>query len=235
MTLIEIVKENNVSEPIDPAMEPEMEDGWGDAPPANVTALPVTSPPMVKPAPAASAPGGTVYTEHRISISWKVDDAIVAVRGDDASEVIQVMQELDQYGAYAALGHAKQAVMGYMPKPVITPPQRPAQPAQPGPGGWQAGPGQSPGQPPFGGMPPQAPQQQYGGAPQAPQGRSGAKPCPPGWFKIDVPYNAKDEFKEYRNQNQQHFRGKVSWGGGGTYWIAPDAVAWFQQYGPVPQ
>lgn len=226
MTLIEIIEENHVS---DEPMEPEMEEGWDAPAGASVTPLPgAIPPPVVKP---AGTPSGVVYTEHRISISWKVDDAIVAVRGDDASEVIQVMQELDQFGAYAALGHAKQAVMGYMPKPVVTPPQ----PVTPPGGGWQAGPGQSPGQPPFGAGPGPQGAPQYQQQPQAAQGRSAAKPCPPGWFKIEVPFGAKDQFKEYRNQNQQAFRGKVAWGGGGTYWIAPDVVAYFQQYGPVPQ
>jgi hypothetical protein len=89
------------------------------------------------------------------------------------------------------------------------------------------------------GAPPQAPAaQQWGvGAPQGGQAanRQGPKPRPnwPVVYKVNVPYQAKDQFKAFREANKDALKGKVAWAGGGDYWIHGDVVGGFAPYNPV--
>lgn len=53
-------------------------------------------------------------------------------------------------------------------------------------------------------------------------------------YKIDVPFNAKEQFKAFREQYKDAFKGKVSWAGGGGYWVHGDVVQSFANYNPVP-
>jgi hypothetical protein len=93
----------------------------------------------------------------------------------------------------------------------------------------------------------QAPNQPFAGQPAwqqagASQGgggqgnQRGPKPRPswPQVYKINVPYQAKDAFKAFREQNAEPLKGKVAWAGGGDYWIEGSVVSGFAQYNPVP-
>jgi hypothetical protein len=51
---------------------------------------------------------------------------------------------------------------------------------------------------------------------------------------VDVPFNDKDRFKALRAQGTQsadYLRGKVQWGGKGTYWLEPSIAGWIAQQG----
>lgn len=157
---------------------------------------------------------------HRYTVSLSGRDPMVVVRGETALEIAQGLQELEQSPVFALLASAKQAMGSYGPAPAAPMPapmpQAPAMP-QPAPGGWAA---------------PAAPM-----APPAPQGgasRSGTPTPPPGWYKIDVPYASRNQFKEYRQQNGASFAGKIKWHDKGIYFIDPSVVPYFQAYGPVP-
>jgi hypothetical protein len=53
-------------------------------------------------------------------------------------------------------------------------------------------------------------------------------------FKIDVPFNRKDEFKAFREQYKDTFKGKLAWAGGGAYWAHGEVAQYLAQYNPVP-
>lgn len=208
--------------PVTDVPEPQVEE-WPlpDEPTGPIGPPPLPTPPGVRVAPAGDA------TERRVSLNFKVMDCMVTVRGDDASEVHAVLRELDQYGVYAALAQARQSFTSYLPAPALpaqgapTPPPSGGGAPAPAPSGW----GQPSGPPPVTGR----------AAPAAPGGRGGnATPPGPGWYKINVPFAEKDRFSAYRNENQQFFRGKVRWHEKGDYFVAPEVVEYFSQYGPVP-
>ena len=87
-------------------------------------------------------------------------------------------------------------------------------------------------------MAPQAPPagQWSGQAQGGTQNGRGPKPRPTDWpqvFRIEVPFQQKEAFKQYREQYKDAFRGKVAWAGGGGYWVHGEIVQSFAPYNPV--
>lgn len=175
---------------------------------------------------------------HRFTVSFDGRGPMVVVRGNTAAEIIAGFQELEQAAAGAAMGNswaslkAAAAVasgMGATPVPAPAPaaPQAPGVPTPP-----PFGPNVSVPQAPGYQAPPAMP------APPAPQqggGRAEPKPRPP-WpqvYKISLA-RGDSSFKEYRSANQQYFKGKVQWAGGGDYWIHGEVAQAVAQWNPVP-
>ncbi len=225
---------------------------WGDVP-AGATA---------GEAPAGAYTAPVTYPEvsdnphnHRFTISMVPDKApMIVVRGNTAAEITAALNELEAMGVYANLGAAAasmrtQGVMGAGLGPMSPPPPPAA------PGGPPMPPPQGNTPPPFGPNvsvpsapgyqgPPQG--QQWPAQPQSGggwngqnQGRAQAKPRPGGWLAAEIPFSDKDRFRTLRAQNTDtgnYLRGKIQWGGGGTYWIDPSVAAWLAQQGfPVTQ
>lgn len=189
---------------------------------------------------------------HRFTISLAPDKPpFIVVRGQTIGEITNAFNELEESGTYANLAAAwaslkAQGAIGNGLGPVspVAPPA-PAQtgfPAPPAPQG-----GATP--PPFGpnvSVPQapgyQGPQQGFAPSPQqggwggGQQQRSQEKPRPAGWLMVDVPFNDKDRFKAMREAGKDYFKGKVQWGGKGTYWLEPSVAAYIAQQGfPVTQ
>lgn len=171
----------------------------------------------------------------------------LTVRAHTAAELTEALNELETGGVYGAIGvaHASmgaQASIGAglgpttpVPAGPPAPPQGPPappvpqypQPAQQHPGvpGTAPAPWQNAGAPT-----PPAPPAQGGG-----NGRAEPKPRPP-WpqvYRISIA-RGDTSFKEYRAANQQYFKGKVNWAGGGDYWIHGDVVQGVAAWNPVP-
>lgn len=163
---------------------------------------------------------------HRYTVSIDSRGPMLVVRGNTSAEVKEAFEELEDAGTGAAIGRAWAAVkagaalgngLGATPAPPA-----PAGPQPPAPAYGAPAP-----------PPPPAPAPQgYGG-----QGGNRAEPKPrPAWpqvFKISIA-RGDNSFKEYRAANQQYFKGKVMWAGGGDYWIHGDVVQSVAQWHPVP-
>jgi len=208
MTLIEIIKEHHVTDTEGYTPEPEAEH-WVE--PDGVSAEPKHNP-----------------HNHRFTIT--VGGPSIVVRAESGAELIEALRDLETSGAYQAIAYAVQQAAAYKPQPTApTPPPQIAAPAAygaPAPAPNQP----YPGQPAWQQAGPPAPQ-----APAAPQGgRAGTPVAPPGWYRINVPFPAKEQFGAYRKENGQAFAGKIKWSSGGIYFIAPDVAQYFQQYGPTP-
>jgi hypothetical protein len=188
---------------------------------------------------------------HRFTISMNGQGPMVVVRGNTAEEINAAWQELEEHATGAIMGSAwsslKAAAMlanglGASPAPA-------GPPAPPQMGAPQA--------PPFGPnvSVPQAPGYQGPPAPQVPQmpqapaagqwsGQAGGgrqnsrgpkeRPAWPQVYKVNVPLNAKDQFRAFREQNKDYLKGKVAWAGGGDYWVHGDVVQSFAGFNPVP-
>lgn len=175
---------------------------------------------------------------HRYTISVDGRGPMVVIRGNTAAEVNEAAQELVQAGAGAALA-AMWAAFTNAPAPA--PQQAPQGPMAPFQAQAQQQFNQQPAQqfPQQGGQAPAAwqnvgaPQQQggFGGG-----GQQGPKPRPnwPQVYKITVPYQQKDQFKAFREQNQQMFKGKLQWISRGDYYVHGDVVQQFAHLNPVP-
>lgn len=186
---------------------------------------------------------------HRYTISMNGQGPMVVIRGNTAEEINAAAEELREQGVGAALGsfwqEFKAAAMvanglgGATPVPA-GPPAAPQGAPTPPPFGPNVSVPQAPGYagPPQAPMPPQAPAPQWGGQQQGGgQGSRGPKPRPAEWpvcFRIEVPFPMKDQFKQYREQYKDAFKGKVMWAGGGGYWVHGDVVQSFAQYNPTP-
>lgn len=194
--------------------------GWGEA-----TGKDATFPEV------PSNPHNHVYT-------WSPklpDGSMLVIRANTPADLVGAVQAMaplaDQLRA------AWSAVAG------APAPQAPAPAAQQP---WNQQPAQQFPNQPFPGQPawqttgaPQAPAQQGwgGGAPQQGGGnRQGPKPRPnwPQVYKVNVPFNSKDAFKAFREQNKEVLKGKVAWAGGGDYWVEGSVVQGFAQFNPVP-
>jgi hypothetical protein len=188
---------------------------------------------------------------HRFTISMNGQGPMLVVRANTADEVRTAFEELESGEAGAAIGRAWAAIkagaalgngLGATPVPQGAPaappqgmPQVPTPPpfgpnvSVPGAPGYQGPP--APGMP----MPPAPAPGGFGGGQQ--QGNRGPKPRPADWpqvYKIDVPFQMKDQFKAFREQYKDQLRGKVAWAGGGNYWIHGDVAQSFANYNPVP-
>lgn len=207
----------------------------------------------------APTSGGVTYPEwpkdphnHRYTISFDGRGPMIVVRGNTAQDIADGFTELMNAEVGAVMGNAWAALkasaavasgLGATPVPNGAPaapqaPQTPTPPpfgpnvSVPGAPGFQGNPGFPPAAAPggFG-----APQGGFGGGQQ--QGNRGPKPRPADWpqvYKIDVPFQQKDQFKAYREQYKDQLRGKVQWAGGGNYWIHGDVAQGFAAYNPVP-
>lgn len=191
---------------------------------------------------------------HLYTVSMDARGPMIVVRGNTPAEVSERFQALMDGGvttiAASVYSHMKaEMAVAQGLGPVSPAPAPQAPPAAPAPG---TGPVYNPA-PVAPGIPGQAPAAwQNAGAPQAPaapapgqwsgQAQQGAnsrgpKPRPADWsavFKIDVPFQAKDAFKAFREENKDYFKGKISWAGGGGYWIHGDVAQSFANYNPVP-
>lgn len=164
---------------------------------------------------------------HRFTISINGQGPMLVIRANTGAEVQAAAEELEDAATGAAIGRAWAAFkagaalgngLGATPAPAAPgapapPPAAPA-PAYAPPQGYQA--------------PPPPPPAQGGG-------RAEPKPRPP-WpqvYKISLG-RGDTSFKDYRGQNQQYFKGKVQWAGGGDYWIHGDVVQAVAQWNPVP-
>lgn len=182
---------------------------------------------------------------HRFTVSMDNRGPMVVVRANTATEVNEAFQELETAGTTGVLAgvfsHLKaemQVAQGLGPvTPVQAPqgapvaPQAPAMPQAPqfptmGTMGQQMA---QQGPPPQWAAPAAIPQQ--GGNSRGP------KPRPADWpqvYKIDVPFNAKDQFKAFREENKDYFKGKIQWAGGGGYWVHGDVAQSLGNFNPVP-
>lgn len=180
---------------------------------------------------------------HRFTISIDGRGPMLVVRGNTVAEVSAAFEELEDAGAGAAIGRAWAAVKagaalgnGLGATPVAGAPGAPQMPTPP-----PFGPNVSaPGAPGFQGNPgfppPPAPAAPQGGYGQQAGGRAQPKQRPMDWpqvYKISIA-RGDTSFKQYREQNQQFFKGKVQWAGGGDYWIHGEVAQAVAQWNPVP-
>lgn len=214
-----------------PEQTTEDEQGWGDEPNAARQDLPAYPEFPANP------------HNHRFTISIDGRGPMLVVRANTGAEITQAAEELEDAAVGAAIGRAwaafkAGAAMGNglgatgLPQGAPAAPQAPGMPTPPpfGPNvsvpqapGFQGNPGFPP--PPA----PPAPAAQAGG-------RAEPKPRPMDWpqvYKISVA-RGDQSFKNYRSQNQQYFKGKVQWAGGGDYWIHGDVAQAVAQWNPVP-
>lgn len=244
------------------AMDAEGVD-WGNVSPAK--GLVETETPFVPERAFVTYPEYTDNPHnHRFTISLAPDKPpFIVVRGQTATEITAAFNELEASGVYANLAAAwaslkAQGTIGQglgpvspvgastpAPGPVagpVTYAPAPGQQAQPAPPPF--GPNVSvPSAPGYQGPPVQQqyapPPQQGGWGGQQASGPRDPKPRPQGWAVCDVPYDDKERFKALRAQNTEtgnYLRGKIQWGGKGTYWIEPTVMAWLAQQGfPVTQ
>ncbi|MGN6128487.1 MAG: hypothetical protein ACTHON_18165 [Humibacter sp.] len=185
--------------------------------------------------------GGQTYPEYPYSLADHVytwspklpDGSMLVIRANTAEALAEASEAL---APVAARLRAAWSQVAGTPAPA---PQAPAQ--QP----WQQQPAHPAPNMPYPGQPawqqagaPQAPAPQWGGGQQAAQGangRQGPKPRPawPQVYKINVPFQGKDAFKAFREQNKDALKGKVAWAGGGDYWVEGSVVQGFAQWNPV--
>lgn len=183
--------------------------------------------------------GGATYPEYPYSLAdhaytWSPklsDGSMLVIRSQTAEGLAEAAE------AVAPLaGRLRAAWAAVVGQPAAPANQFPSQTAPP------FGPNVSVPQAPGFQGPPQVAAPQWG-APQ-PQGgfgggqvaKTGPKPRPawPQVYKINVPFAAKDQFKAFRNDNQDALKGKVAWAGGGDYWIEGSVAQGFAQYNPMP-
>jgi hypothetical protein len=177
---------------------------------------------------------------HIYTISMDARGPMIVVRGNTPTEINERFQALLDAGVTTTAASVYSHIKAEMQIAQGVGPVSPAgPPAPPSPQGPPFGPNVSvPAAPGYVGPPaPPAP------AAAAPQGgapvtgaRNGPKPRPswPQVYRIEVPFPSKEEFKAYRSQYQDAFKGKVAWAGGGAYWIHGDVVQSFANYNPVP-
>lgn len=202
-----------------------------------------------EPSPTATYPEFPANPHnHRFTISFDGRGPMIVVRGNTASEIAAGFEELmnEAVGAvmgnsWAALKAAAAVASGLGATPIPSAPAAPQAPGAPTPPpfGPNVSVPQAPGYqgPAVPGMPmPPAPQAPggFGGGQQ--QGSRGPKPRPawPQVYKIEVPFQQKDEFKAFREQYKDALKGKVAWAGGGSYWIEGSVAQSFANYNPVP-
>ena len=199
--------------------------------------------------------GDSKLANHLLTISFTPKgQPMIVVRGNSASEITELLGELDAEGVYIQLAQAQQQLASsappaetimrqlgatQMPQQQAAPaPYSPQQPTQGyAPQGQQWGPPgppqQSPGQPPFG-----APQGGY--APPAPVWGGGANQPPmrpQGWFAVKIPFNQKAQGDALKQElkNRQLYQGNVKWEDATKTWlVSPDVVEWFGQWHPQP-
>lgn len=166
------------------------------------------------------------------------DGSMLVIRSQTADGLVKAVQDIGPLAGQ--LRAAWQAVTGTPQQAPMGAPQGFQQtPQTPPPFGANVSVPAAPGYvgPPVQQQAPQwgAPQQGgFGGGAQ--QGnRQGPKPRPdwPVVYKINVPFQGKDAFKAFREQNKDVLRGKVAWAGGGDYWVHGDVAQGFAQYNPV--
>ncbi|UQA91613.1 hypothetical protein [Streptomyces halobius] len=193
---------------------------------------------------------------HLFTISMDSRGPMIVVRANSAQEINDRFQELEDAGTttmlasiYSHLKAEMTLAQGAGPVTPVPAPQGPPAPAPPAPNGGvnynpQVPPPGVPGTAPaawqnVGAPTPPAPaQQQWGnnGGGQNGNSRNGPKPRPTDWpqvYKITVP-RGDDSFKNYREQNQQFFKGKIRFAGNGQYWVAGDVVQSLGNWNPVP-
>ncbi|AXG81124.1 hypothetical protein [Streptomyces paludis] len=196
----------------------------------------------------------------RFTVSLDGRGPMIVARGHTAADINAAFQELEDAGVTTLLASvyshmkAEMAVAsGVGPVSPAPPPQGPPAPPAPPQGVPVPGAGvnynpvtpppgipgtapaawQNAGAPP----PPQPPAPQYGGAPQGAAGaRNAPKMRPADWpqvYKVSLA-RGDTSFKEYRAANQQYFKGKILWAGGGDYWIHGEVAQALAQWNPVP-
>ncbi|MGV9850405.1 hypothetical protein ACWDWU_16790 [Streptomyces sp. NPDC003442] len=177
---------------------------------------------------------------HIYTISMDARGPMIVVRGNTPAEVNERFQALLDSGTTAVAASVYSHIKAEMQVAQGMGPVSPAGPPTP-PQGPPFGPNvsvpQAPGYvgPPAPPAPPASAPAPQGGAP-ATGARNGPKPRPnwPQVYRIEVPFPRKEEFKTYRSQYQDAFKGRVAWAGGGAYWIHGDVVQSFANYNPVP-
>lgn len=210
-------------------------------------------------APAASYPEYSSNPHnHRFTVSLSPgrDMPMMVVRAQTAHELTASFSEIESSGVWHNIGAAYASMRVGMnmgnglgpatpvgpPAPSYGPPTPAPQAATPPPFGPNVS---VPSAPNYQGPPPQ---QQWQQGPPANGGWSGnggasqgaqTKPRPAGWAMVDVPFPDKDRFKALRAQGTQsgdYLRGKIQWGGKGTYWLDPSIAGYIAQQGfPVMQ
>jgi hypothetical protein len=200
--------------------------------------------------PTATYPDYGRLPEARFSVNFTPGKApMLTIRAWTASDLTAAVQELEDANTLNLIGvtHSSlnaQVAIGAGLGPTTPVPSAPAVPQAPGaptppPFGPNVSVPQAPGYqgPAVPGMPmPPAPPAPggFGGGQQ--QGSRGPKPRPawPQVYKIEVPFQQKDEFKAFREQYKDALKGKVAWAGGGSYWIEGSVAQSFANYNPVP-
>ena len=220
----------------------------------------MSAPARENPIPAVTAESWTPsFLAHRplpeapISVNFKVTgEPMITVRGNTAAEITATLNDLEAHGVYANIAAAMASLRvqgqigaGMGPVSPAGPPAPPQGPPMPPQQQYPSGPPQeSQGPPPQWAAPPtpgyqQPPPQGGGWGGQQQSNPRDPKPRPAGWAMVDVPFNDKDRFKALRAQGTQsadYLRGKVQWGGKGTYWLEPSIAGWIAQQGfPVTQ
>lgn len=200
---------------------------------------------MVANARAVQYPEYGPLPEARISVNFRPGDKPqITLRASTAADFTALLNEIEEHGVYANLAAAMASLnaqgalgAGLGPVSPVGPPAAPAGPPQQQ---YPSGPPQpSQGPPPAWAAPPTP---GYQSGPPATQGWGGQqggsnrdpKPRPQGWAMVDVPFNDKDRWKALRAQGTQsadYLRGKVQWGGKGTYWLDPSVAGWIAQQG----
>lgn len=234
----------------------DMNDGvdWpeGDSPVADTPQWEQDTPGVATPS-AVRYPEYPPLAEAPLSINFKITgEPMITVRGFDATQINQALSDLSAMGTWANIAAAQADLRvqggigaGLGPVSPVSPQgPPPGLPQGPPPMGPPFGPNvsvpQAPGYqgPPQQSFPSAPPQQQswggnaggYGGGGQdsGPQ----AQPQPPGWMRVNARTGPGfDAWKAMREQQKEHLKGKIKWGGKSDYWIEPSIAQWLAQQG----
>lgn len=213
----------------EPTWDGDGED-WATAQPATAYTVPAVN----------YTPPVDTRSEHTFTLGISVGrPPSVTVRADTVTDALARWRELRDAGVFMAMAEAEQqlaqakAPVEYVQQQMGATPIGQYPNPQPVQGYGQPMPPANQGQPPFG-----APAGGY--TPPAQQGWGGGQPtsaAPAGWYQVKIPFSAKAEGDQLKNQlkAQGLYQGNMKWDGDGKRWlVSPSIVQFFAQWNPMP-
>ena len=205
---------------------PQEDNAWGDWG-GSGGAVQIGPYVQVTPVQLVNTPVAQPYREnHPFTLSLTADGKapMLVVRAESAVELSNLLTQVEMSGLWANVGNhintmRAHGTVGAGLGPVTVVPQAPMPPA--------SGPGPMPSYP----AAPAPAAGGWGGAPAAPAG------APQGWFVVDIPFASKAAGDAVKNQLKASgmYQGNVKWDGTAKKWyVSPNVVAYFQQFGPRP-
>jgi hypothetical protein len=181
---------------------------------------------------------GATYPEYPYSLADHVytwspklpDGSMLVIRSQSADGLVKAVKEMGPLAGQLraawqdVVGQPQAPTQGGLPQQTAaTPPPFGPNVSAPQAPGYQGPPAQAQQW-----TPPQAqaaPAWGGGGGQQGGGNKPQPKQCPPGWYRTDKNSGPGADFwKNWREQNQGALKGKISWGGASTFWVAPDVA-----------